>query len=610
MTWLLANSAVALALSVVVALVGRLLRPAPAVMHGLWLLVLLKLVTPPLFELPIAFGGGAPVSEVVVPVELGELRRLPAVPDRVVADAAVVAPADLGTLTFVLWCCGAAAVIAFVGLGAMRQQRRHRRLGPVDGALRTEVERLAIRLGVRVPELADDALAAAPYVWSFGTTRLLLPAAMLRSCSPNGRAAVLAHELAHLKRGDHWIARLEVVLAVVLWWHPLFWLARGRLRLFAELACDAIAIAAIPGASLDYAAVLVDAVARPDPSVPGLAGLASRPAARVAFERRLTMILNDRLRTRFSPLWWGPFAALTCGLFATPVAAQAERESEPVRIEIRINGERVEELSPAERRALLDKLLGSTSRARSEARSEPRSEPRRETRSEPRSEPRSKADPEPRPEPRRRRSIHIEGLDELRELGDLRGLVESGLAEARREIARDGDLKELGITDEVLGLLDDVADGKGIESGLDDVVRAAMKGAGRMVARELADDHDLRELGIAQDLGDLVTSFLANERNQEMVGELANKALHNALKLAKKELRQDADLQRLGITGDVEALIDGVVTGGGDFEGALGRLVEKAAKAAMSEAEGAIETEVEERSVERRRSRRTPRVVR
>ena len=57
---------------------------------------------------------------------------------------------------------------AFVGLGAMRQQRRHRRLGPVDGALRTEVERLAIRLGVRVPELADESSGSSPTCSSEG----------------------------------------------------------------------------------------------------------------------------------------------------------------------------------------------------------------------------------------------------------------------------------------------------------------------------------------------------------------------------------------------------------------------------------------------------------
>ena len=40
-----------------------------------------------------------------------------------------------------------------------------------------------------------------------------------------GRRAVLAHELAHLRRRDHWVRRLEMVAAVFHWWNPLFWLA-------------------------------------------------------------------------------------------------------------------------------------------------------------------------------------------------------------------------------------------------------------------------------------------------------------------------------------------------------------------------------------------------
>ncbi|MGB1035039.1 MAG: hypothetical protein ACPGVS_08455, partial [Primorskyibacter sp.] len=45
---------------------------------------------------------------------------------------------------------------------------------------------------------------------------------------------------------------------------------------------------------------------------------------------------------------------------------------------------------------------------------------------------------------------------------------------ARR--AEDEDLRELGITNEVMQLLDDLANGKGIDNSIDEVVRAAMRG--------------------------------------------------------------------------------------------------------------------------------------
>ena len=49
----LSNAVSATVLALVVACLGRILWRRPAVLHCLWLLVLLKLVTPPLYELPI-----------------------------------------------------------------------------------------------------------------------------------------------------------------------------------------------------------------------------------------------------------------------------------------------------------------------------------------------------------------------------------------------------------------------------------------------------------------------------------------------------------------------------------------------------------------------------
>ena len=50
----LSNAVVAAVLAVVAAVGGRLYR-RPAVTHGLWLLVLLKLLTPPLITVPVAW---------------------------------------------------------------------------------------------------------------------------------------------------------------------------------------------------------------------------------------------------------------------------------------------------------------------------------------------------------------------------------------------------------------------------------------------------------------------------------------------------------------------------------------------------------------------------
>ena len=51
--------------------------------------------------------------------------------------------------------------------------------------------------------------------------------------------AVLAHELAHLKRRDHWVRRLEAIVLGLYWWYPGAWWARRQLERAEEECCDA-----------------------------------------------------------------------------------------------------------------------------------------------------------------------------------------------------------------------------------------------------------------------------------------------------------------------------------------------------------------------------------
>lgn len=67
----LANAAGALVLAVPAYLVGRWGR-RPALAHGLWVLVLLKLVTPPLFPLPFAWLPAEPSVVSETPVGAGK----------------------------------------------------------------------------------------------------------------------------------------------------------------------------------------------------------------------------------------------------------------------------------------------------------------------------------------------------------------------------------------------------------------------------------------------------------------------------------------------------------------------------------------------------------
>ena len=605
MNWLLANSIVAAILSIAVLLIARWWRPAPAIVHGLWLMVVLKLVTPPLFEVPLDLSWLPPMHSVAAstpampaamatvppveltakatPVALSSLApsSLPPATSATTATPPARASAEPANASLWLWLWLGSSSLLLLAT-AVRTKQIHQSkcaFGRVPLDLKLEVRELAARIGVDVPRMCDDPTTAAPYLWTIGATRLVLPVKLLRTCSPHGRAAVLAHELAHLYRKDHWIARCELLLQALLWWHPLFWFARSRMRLWAELACDQIAIQTVPDAHLDYATLLVDAAAHPTHTLPGAAVLASRPAARAAFERRLNMILKETPSRRPSRAWCIPFAGLTLSLFAIPVHAQ-EPAPEAVQVEIRVNGKPVRNLSPAQREALLEVLLDNNQ-------APPKQQERRIVVKKP------KATEPQEPKPRTQSSSTSSTTTTTTETTDhgmpaaaeLKAALQAGLAEARTEILQDEDLQELGITDEVLALLDGIGSGKGIESSLDGLMRGALKGAGKMVIKELQADEDLQRLGLDKGIAKLVTGLLENEGNQQMLFSLARTALGSALNEAKAEIRADQDLQQLGIAADVEGLIDAAISGNGDFEANLTKVIEKAIGAAMTEVE-------------------------
>ncbi len=56
------------------------------------------------------------------------------------------------------------------------------------------------------------------------------------------RHAVLAHEIAHIRRRDSWAMLLARATRIALWFHPLVWIAARRMQTLAELACDAVAL--------------------------------------------------------------------------------------------------------------------------------------------------------------------------------------------------------------------------------------------------------------------------------------------------------------------------------------------------------------------------------
>src|SRR5262249_37885746 len=106
------------------------------------------------------------------------------------------------------------------------------------------------------------------------------------------RAAVLTHELAHLRRRDHWVRWLELAATCLYWWHPLLgWISR-RLRAAEEECCDAWVVRAFPALARAYARALVATVDFLADHRPVLPPVASGIGQFQHLKRRLRLIVS------------------------------------------------------------------------------------------------------------------------------------------------------------------------------------------------------------------------------------------------------------------------------------------------------------------------------
>ncbi len=208
------------------------------------------------------------------------------------------------------WALGTAVLTLIQGLRILVFRRRLRDAVPAPTWLVEEAERLGERLQVSVPELLVVSGLGTPMLWCLGRPKLLVPGHLLKSIDATRWRGILAHELAHLRREDHWVGRTELAAGLLWWWNPLYWLTCSRLDAEAELACDAWVVRALPDDRLDYAETLFQICSdfsRPRSPSPAL-GVAGSGHF---FERRLHMILHENDSCRVAPL-----AMVAAGLLA------------------------------------------------------------------------------------------------------------------------------------------------------------------------------------------------------------------------------------------------------------------------------------------------------
>ncbi|HOX39380.1 MAG TPA: HEAT repeat domain-containing protein [Candidatus Brocadiia bacterium] len=208
----------------------------------------------------------------VAGVELSLLERVGGIAGRVDILARRAAPWAT-CLWLVGVCCLSLRLIA--GLHATRSLVGND-TSPASERLIGLAAELGEKLAVARPvSLLQSIRADAPMVVGWLKPVILFPVTALAGMSEDQIAALLAHELAHVRRGDYLVNLLQSVAETLLFYHPAAWRLSARIRAERERCCDDMAVA-VCGDVTCYVRALAELAER---SAAGIAGAAAVPAS-------------------------------------------------------------------------------------------------------------------------------------------------------------------------------------------------------------------------------------------------------------------------------------------------------------------------------------------
>jgi len=171
------------------------------------------------------------------------LDPIPAVPTRSITNEIVP-----------IWLIGAIVLwlrLLFTWIVATRMKSRHTRPAP------REWQQTLDRLSKRSVQLLVSPLIQVPTVIGWLRPVVLMPVGALAGVPSGHIEALLAHELAHIRRHDYLVNILQSVAEATLFYHPAVWWISRNIRMERENCCDDIAVA-ITGDPLVYALALTD----------------------------------------------------------------------------------------------------------------------------------------------------------------------------------------------------------------------------------------------------------------------------------------------------------------------------------------------------------------
>lgn len=221
------------------------------------------------------------------------------------------------------WVIGASVLmLRLVGSWVYVQQLKAEGIQLTEARIQQLFKHLSDLLHIRqTVHLFESIKVNTPMVVGFIKPVVLLPVGLATGLTTKQIEAILAHELAHVKRYDYLVNLLQSLVEVVYFFHPALWWLSERVRTEREHCCDDLAVE-LSGDKLAFAQALAEVEAYRQTPLLAL-GFASKKTALLSRVKRVLGMAEKPAR-RFNPN-----ALLLVLLLAAGVSVYAIQQDDP-----------------------------------------------------------------------------------------------------------------------------------------------------------------------------------------------------------------------------------------------------------------------------------------
>jgi beta-lactamase regulating signal transducer with metallopeptidase domain len=138
------------------------------------------------------------------------------------------------------------------------ERLKHTGIKAISESWQKKVSELGVKMNIRRQvRIVESYFAKVPMVIGYFKPVILVPVGILSGIPAEQVEAIIAHELAHIRRYDFLINIVQSIVESIFFYHPAVWWISGQVRKERENCCDDLAVSVCKG-SLIYAKALAN----------------------------------------------------------------------------------------------------------------------------------------------------------------------------------------------------------------------------------------------------------------------------------------------------------------------------------------------------------------